>query len=353
MRPYLCRLRTLFHEPAARKFSLLFAFVQDKSSCPLTILTIVKDGSRFNPPPYHRIYQLQSRKVFSVDSRLSVLVDTLRFPEIPRWHDGALWCSDLFAGRIIRVDLDGQIQTVVQLSDTPTGLGWTSDEQLLIVSATARRLLRLQSNQLVEVADLSHLVSFPCNDMVVDVRGNAYIGNIGFDFGNLQAAPQPTPIIFVPVEGSARIAADGLMFPNGMVITPDGQTLIIAESYAARLTAFTIQPDGTLSDRRTWAQFESQAKSNEGQITPDGICLDAEGALWVASPGTKQVFRVREGAEITHRIPIDTIPLACMLGGKDGRTLFVPTTESQDPSDTSARGHIEIIHVDVPDAGAP
>ena len=139
-----------------------------------------------------------------------------------------------------------------------------------------------------------------------------------------------------------------------MVITPDGLTLIVPESYAARLTAFTIEPDGSLAHRRVWAQFEDRGGPlSAGQITPDGICLDSEGAVWVASPNTRDVLRVREGAAITDRIPIDTIPIACMLGGPDRRTLFITTTDSLDPNDTQARGRIETIEVDVPGAGLP
>lgn len=288
-----------------------------------------------------------------MEMKTTVFVDNLRFPECPRWHEGELWFSDFFADRVMRADLHGDVQTVVELPDTPTGLGWTPEGRLLIVSANERRLLRLEDDGLVEVADLSDLVSYPCNDMVVDGQGRAYIANIGFDFGNPQAALKPAPILLVTPEGSARVAADGLAFPNGMVITPDGQTFIVAESYAARLTAFTIEPDGSLSHGRAWAQFEDRGVFSEGQITPDGICLDAEGAVWVASPNTRDVLRVREGAEITHRILIDTIPLACMLGGPERRTLFIPTTESLDPSDSKAIGRIETIQVDVPGTGLP
>jgi len=290
-----------------------------------------------------------------MEMKTTVLVDNLKFPESPRWHEGKLWCCDFFAQRIVHVDLRGRVETVVELPDTPTSVGWTAEGRLLVVSAFARRLLRLEKDGLVEVADLSELVLYPCNDMVIDGQGRAYIGNMGYDFGNYQAAPKPGPILLVTPEGSARVVADGLAFPNGMVITPDGQTLIVAESHAARLTVFTIEPDGSLSHRRVWAQFEDRGDygASEGQIVPDGICLDAEGAVWIASPNTRDVLRVREGAEITQRIPLDTIPLACMLGGLERRTLFITTTESLDPSDSKARGLIETVQVDVPGAGLP
>ncbi len=290
-----------------------------------------------------------------MNMKTTVLVDNLRFPEGPRWHDGKLWCCDFFTQRIVQVDGQGVVSTVVELADTPTSVGWTVDGKLLVVSAFERRLLRLEKEGLVEIADLSELVSSPCNDMVIDRQGRAYIGNMGYDFGDDAATPQPGPILLVTAEGQGRIVAEGLAFPNGMVITPDGQTLIVAESHAARLSAFTIEADGSLSQRRAWAQFEDHGDygAHEGQIVPDGICLDGEGALWIASPNTGEVLRVREGGEIVQRILLDTVPLACMLGGRERRTLFITTTESLDPSESNAVGRIETIQVDVAGAGLP
>jgi sugar lactone lactonase YvrE len=251
------------------------------------------------------------------------------------------------------VDLSGNVHMVAQLQDMPGGLGWTPQGSLLVVSAFARSLLRLEDSGLAEVANLSSLVNYPNNDLVVDGQGRAYISNMGYVFG--QGTPQPGPILLVTAEGSARVVAEGLAFPNGMVITPDGQTLIVAESHVARLTAFHIEPDGSLSHRRAWAQFEDFGNygATPGQVTPDGICLDAEGALWIASPNTRDVLRVKEGAQITDRLPLSAIPLACMLGGEDRRTLFIATTESQDPTDRQARGRIETIQVEVAGAGLP
>jgi sugar lactone lactonase YvrE len=285
--------------------------------------------------------------------KTTVLVDTLRLPESPRWHEGTLWCSDLFARRVMQVDLHGGVETMATLSNMPSGLGWTPEGRLLVVSAMDHRLFRLEDDGLVEVADLSSLVNYPNNDMVVDGLGRAYIGNMGYVFG--QGTPSPAPIVLVTEEGSARVVADSLAFPNGMVITPDGQTLIVAESHAARLTAFTIEGDGSLSHRRAWAQFEDRGDygATAGQITPDGICLDVEGAVWVASPNTRDVLRVNEGAQIMSRLALSTIPIACMLGGPQRRTLFITTTESLDPSDSKARGRIETIQVDVAGAGLP
>jgi sugar lactone lactonase YvrE len=288
-----------------------------------------------------------------METNTTVLVDTIRFPECPRWHEGKLWFSDFFARRVMSVDLGGNVQLVAELQDMPGGLGWTPEGHLLVVSAFARRLLQLEDGGLVEVADLSSLVNAPNNDLVVDGQGRAYIGNMGYVFG--RGAPQPGPLVLVTPEGSARVVAEGLAFPNGMVITPDGQTLIVAESHAARLSAFHIEPDGSLSQRRAWAQFEDFGNYGDtpGQITPDGICLDAEGAVWIASPNTREVLRVQEGAEITDRLALSAIPVACMLGGADRRTLFVATSESQDPTDQQARGRIETIQVGVAGAGLP
>jgi sugar lactone lactonase YvrE len=287
--------------------------------------------------------------------KTTILTDQLRFPECPRCHDGKLWCSDIFAGRVVQIDLQGNAQTVVEVPGTPIGLGWTPAGHLLIVAAYECRLLRLADNELVEVSDFAKLTPYPCNDLVVDGQGRAYIGNLGFDFSDPEAMPQPGSILLVTPNGNVQVVADGLAFPNGMVITPDGQTLIVAESHAARLTTFTIAADGTLTHQRSWAQFEDWGDfgAHEGQITPDGICLDQAGAVWVTSPNTKEVLRVRAGGEIVERIPLDTIPLACMLGGADRRTLFIATTESLNPYEGEAKGRIETTQVAVPGAGLP
>jgi sugar lactone lactonase YvrE len=218
---------------------------------------------------------------------------------------------------------------------------------LLVVSMTDRRLLRLDGKELIEVADLSALAPFHCNDMVVDARGRAYVGNFGFDFAAKQA-PRTTGLILVQPNGQASVVADDLHFPNGAVITPDGRTLIIGESYAARLTAFDIADDGSLSGRRVWAALNN--------ATPDGICLDAEGAIWLASPTSREVLRVRQGGAVTHRIATPGQAVACMLGGPDRRTLFVLTTKVMATPEQSLQtrpGAIHTLVVDVPGAGWP
>lgn len=275
-----------------------------------------------------------------------VLLDGLVFGEGPRWHDGQLWFSDMHAHRVMTVNLDGKTETVAEVPGQPSGLGWLPDGRLLVVSMTDRRLLRLDPDGLTEAADLRELASYHCNDMVVDRQGRAYIGNFGFDF-IAQQPFAPAEIVLVTPDGNARVVADEMAFPNGSVITPDGRTLIVGETYSARLTAFDIKPDGSLTGRRVWAQLE--------QAVPDGICLDAEGAIWVASPMSAEVLRVREGGEVTHRIKVSTQAYACMLGGPERRTLFVLTAETTNPDEARAKksGRVETVEVDIPGAGLP
>lgn len=278
----------------------------------------------------------------------TVLLDGLMFPEAPRWFDGKLWFSDMHAYQVMTVDLDGNTEKIVKVPGQPSGLGWLPTGQMLIVSMLDRRLMRLDPEGLTEIADLSELASFHCNDMVVDREGRSYIGNFGFALDVHPFAPKPAEIVLVMPDGESRVVADEMIFPNGSVITPDGRTFIVAETFDHRLTAFDIKPDGSLKGRRIWAQLDG--------IFPDGICLDEEGAIWVASPRKNgEVLRVREGGEVTHRVNVDTTPYACMLGGPDRRTLFVLTSETSDPSEARAKasGRIEIVQVEVPGAGLP
>jgi sugar lactone lactonase YvrE len=270
----------------------------------------------------------------------TTLLDGLVFPEGPRWRDGKLWFSDMHAYRVLTVDLDGNVDAVVEVPGQPSGLGWLPDGRLLVVSMTDRRLFQLDG------ADLSRLATFHCNDMVVDAYGNAYVGNFGFD-ALTQQPFRPAALVLVTPDGEARVVADDLAFPNGAVITPDGRTLIVGETLAGRLTAFDIERDRSLSRRRVWAQL--------GAAAPDGICLDAEGAIWVASPFTAEVLRVWEGGEVSDRIRVATQAFACMLGGPQRRTLFVLTAESAVPEEACASksGRIEFVEVDVPGAGLP
>lgn len=275
-----------------------------------------------------------------------VLLDGLAFPEGPRWRDGKLWFSDMHSQRVMTVDGAGNAATVVEVPNDPSGLGWLPDGRLLIVSMRDRKLLRLDADGLREVADLGGIATHHCNDMVVDERGRAYVGNFGADFTSGEPMV-PAAIALVEPDGTVRVAADALMFPNGAVITPDGRTFIVGESFASRMTAFDIAADGTLVNRRVWAQLEN--------ALPDGCCLDAEGAIWVASPISGEVLRVREGGEVTERIAVSTQAIACMLGGDDRRTLFILTAGTLVPDEATQRrdGRIETVRVDIPGAGMP
>lgn len=251
-------------------------------------------------------------------ARLEPFVTGLAFPEAPRWRAGALWFSDFYLQRVQRATPEGSVETVAELDDQPSGLGWLPDGRLLVVGMKKRQLLRLDAGGLVVAAELSAFAPAPCNDMLVDPHGRAYVGNFGFDL-HARAPFAPTVLLRVDADGTVQVAAADLHFPNGMALAPDGRTLIVAESYGKRLTAFEVRPDGSLAGRRTWAQFDEKG------VAPDGICLDAEGCVWMASPVSREVLRVREGGAITHRIPTAEQATACALGGADGRTLYVTT----------------------------
>ncbi len=245
------------------------------------------------------------------------------FGEGPRWHDGTLFWSDMHGGGVRKLE-GGQVQPVCDVPNRPSGLGWLPDGRMLVVSMTDKRVLRQEAGgALVTHADLSHLVPCRLNDMVVDAQGRAYVGNFGFEL-DLGEQPRPTVLVQVDPDGAARVAADELVFPNGMVITNGGRTLVVAETFGGRLTAFDVAGSGALSNRRVWAPMPERA-------VPDGICLDAEGAIWVASPTTNECLLFREGGEILERLPTGRGAYACVLGGADGRTLFVCTADSHVP----------------------
>jgi sugar lactone lactonase YvrE len=280
---------------------------------------------------------------------LRTLMTGIVFGESPRWHDDRLWFSDWGAEELIAVDLDGESEVILPVHSFPFCIDWLPDGRLLIVSARERRLLRREPDgTLATHADLS-LVADPApgNEIVVDARGNAYVNGGGFDFGAGEPFA-PGIVALVTPDGAARQVADGIAFPNGMAITPDGSTLIVAESYGRRLTAFEIAADGGLSNRRVWADL--------GDGVPDGICIDAEGAVWYADVPNRRCVRVREGGEVLQTIDHDRGCFACMLGGPDGTTLFVVAREWHGPSsmtDGTRTGQVLIAEAPAPGAGRP
>ncbi len=275
------------------------------------------------------------------------LVEGLAFAEGPRWHGGRLWYSDMHRRVVETVTLDGDRETVCEVPNDPSGLGFLPDGRLLVVSMRDRRLLRLETDgQLVEHADLGELASFHLNDMVVDSTGRAYVGNFGFDLHGGEPFA-PAELIAVEPDGGARVVAEDMRFPNGSVITPDGSTLIVAQSAGSDLVAFTIEADGELGDRRVWADL--------GRGVPDGICLDADGAVWYADPRNGDCVRVGEGGVELDRVETGRPCFACMLGGPERRHLFLLTADESSPDKTldplSAR--IEVVEVAVAGAGLP
>lgn len=279
-------------------------------------------------------------------SELEVLIGNIAFGESPRWHDGRLWFSDWGAREVVAVDPAGnsEVKVSVDFPSFPMCIDFMPDGQLLIVSGRDGRLLRREADgSLVTHADLSSLSSHPWNEIVLDGRGNAYINEAGFDFPGGEFAPG-TIAVLTP-DGSAWQVADGIAFPNGMAVTPDNSTLICAESYGKKLTAFDIAADGSLTDGRVWAEL--------GDGVPDGICVDAEGAVWYADVPNKRCVRVREGGDVLQTIELDRGCFACMLGGAHRSTLFMVAQEWGGPErmqDGARTG--QVLTVQAPAAGA-
>jgi sugar lactone lactonase YvrE len=281
-----------------------------------------------------------------------VLLDGLAMPESPRWHEGRLWFSNWGTRQIVAVDLDGNSEVV---GEGPDGLGWATnwllDGRLLV---TGPELIRVESDgSRVRHADLSHISPHGWSEITVDGRGNVYVNTINFDFAEfnevLASGGAPGTIALVTRDGETRGVADELAFPNGMVITPDNKTLIVGESFAARLTAFDIESDGTLSNRRVWADG----------VAPDGICMDADGCIWASSSHTaNDCARIREGGEVLERIDLGRPCFATMLGGPDRRTLFMLTadwhgTEGVEDVINSRTGQVLVADAPAPGVGWP
>jgi sugar lactone lactonase YvrE len=271
------------------------------------------------------------------------LMTGIAFGESPRWHDDRLWFSDWGAQELVAVDLAGESEVIARVPSSPFCIDWMPDGRLFIVSGGDGRLLRREPDgSMVTHADLSRLSRYPWNEIVVDGRGNIYLNGIGFDFPAGDFAPGI--IALVAPDGSVRQVADGVAFPNGMAVAPDGGTLIVAESYANRLTAFDMAADGGLSNRRVWAEV--------GNDHPDGICLDAEGAVWYADVGTKRCVRVRERGEVLRTIELDRGCFACMLGGMDGRTLFMLAAVFDPAAMVGGERTGQVLMVEAPAPGA-
>lgn len=292
----------------------------------------------------------------------TTLLDGLSFSECPRWHDGRLYFSDRYTQRVLAVSLDARVETYARISGLPAGLGFLPDGRLLITSMRDHKILRREHNgSLVEHADLSGLAPGDLNDMLVDSEGRAWVGNFGFDLFSGEPA-LPTVLISVAPSGQAAIAARDLAFPNGAVLASDGRTLIVAETMANRLSAFAAS-NGILSERRTWAAFGNPPATNdverivqEAEVVPDGICLDAEGAVWVADVTHQRFIRVAEGGAILEELETNGLcAFACMLGGDDGQTLFACAAPTFDETEAAAhhRSVILMTRVTVPHAGLP
>jgi sugar lactone lactonase YvrE len=277
------------------------------------------------------------------------LMSGVVFGESPRWHDGRLWFADWARQEIIAVDLDGKSEVMLRAPGDggfgPVCIDWLPDGRLLLVSGATRRVVRQEPDgTLVTHADLSSFEAQQWNEITVDRRGNAYLNNIAFEFPGGEFRPGLAAL--ATPDGAVRQVADGFGFPNGMAITPDGSTLIVAESYAHALTAFDITADGGLANRRVWAYLGDEA-------APDGICLDAEGAVWYADVPNRRCVRVREGGEVLQTVDTGLGCFSCALGGPDGRTLFMVVADwAKGPEMFTGEPTGRVLTLDVPVAAA-
>ena len=288
-------------------------------------------------------------------SDTAILIEGLYFGEGPRWHADRLWFSDFYAHAVKSVDESGDVRIELELDDQPSGLGWLPDGRLLVVAMKERAVKRLDPSGLVLHADISELTVHLCNDMVVDADGSAWVGNFGFNLdadlkargGEVFSDHPVANLVRVDTDGSVHVAAKDLHFPNGSVITPDGNTLIVAETLAGCLTAFTINADKSLTNRRVWAPLPG--------VAPDGICLNEHMQVWVANAVGPEVLLLAEGGDVVARVVTSQPCYACMLGGSDGKTLFAVTAEASDGerAGAAATGKIETVRVDAARAGWP
>jgi sugar lactone lactonase YvrE len=293
---------------------------------------------------------------------ISTVLSGLSFLECPRWHDDRIWVSDFYTYRVLSAAADGSdLRVEAEVPAQPSGLGWLPDGRLLVVSMRDASILRREDDGKMAVhADLTGWVGGHPNDMVVDGQGRGYVGNFGFDL-MAGGAAEPASLLRVDPDGTVTQVADDLWFPNGSVITADGE-LRVDESFGNRVTAFTIQPDGSLADRRVWAEFGDLPSTRDvGEalaqvaVAPDGCCLDAEGAMWIADAIHGRAIRVIEGGEIVDEVVGGSGVFACMLGGADGRTLYLCSAPDFHEQARSAAREAELlaVTVDVPHAGLP
>lgn len=263
------------------------------------------------------------------------------FLEAPRWRDNRLWVSDVYDCKVYTIGAGGERTLVCNVPNRPSGLGFLPDGTPIVVSASDRKLMKIVNGALAPYADLSAHAAGDVNDFVVDERGRIYVGNFGYDF--LGGAPiAPTDLHLVDTDGSISVAASGVEFPNGAVLTDKGRTLVVAETWAGRLTAFARSEDGRLSDRRLFAYL--------GERQPDGLCVDAEGGVWAGCYNTGEFLRILDGGRITDRIAFDGHAVSCCLGGRGGDSLFL-TTCSATLEDMLAGKRLAKVHVtdvDVP-----
>jgi sugar lactone lactonase YvrE len=282
-------------------------------------------------------------------SSLLPLSSEVIFGEGPRWRDGKLWFSDIPGAVVKRLDpASAVVETLFAVPGEPSGLGWLPDGTLLVVSMKDQRLLRWRGGELQELADLSPWCGGRANDMVVDRYGHAFVGNMGFDYERGEAM-RPTVLLRVDPDGAVAVVAEDMLCPNGMAITADGATLVVGQSGSRELVAFALAKDGSLSGRYVYATLP------EGCVS-DGLCLDASGAVWVASPTSHEFLYLRPGGEVLRRVSTgERYAIACMLGGEGRRTLFCLTSGSLQLSGAPAvvAGRIETLQVDTPGAGWP
>ena len=305
---------------------------------------------------------------------LKKLTGGLYFGEGPRWHENKLWFSDFYSHKVMTLDENNSLETVCEVPSQPSGLGWLPNGDLLIVSMLDRKILRFSEGSISVHADLSEYVAHKCNDMVVGRDGTAYVGNFGM--GDAGESLNSTHLMIVKSDGTVLKGPDNLLFPNGTVITEDGKNLIIGETLGAKLTSFDIEDNGELTNRKLWARtsplfslliikFLSSmgfdlskvdfSKYSKNLHVPDGICLDEKNGIWIASPTTKAVVRIEKGGNITDTINTPKGAFACMLGGKERKTLYVIISNSSDPEEAQASpgGEIHSIEVEIPGVGKP